>query len=260
LEARVDIERNGWAEATTEVVVKRAAGGDEQAWRELHRRYARLIAAIARSSGCPAADRPDVQQAVWMRLVDHIERLRQPAALAGWLTVVTRTECLRRAGSRPEMVYDYEIESVPDDGDEPLAAVLDADRRAAVRTAVAALPPRRRALIETMLDRPELCYEELAGCLSMPVGSIGPSRQRSLDELRECRELMDWRPSAVPASRTGDGRSAILEVTRVMPVAQCPPQHTDHHAVDTAERPDRDSRGPRGDPRGGLRDATPLRP
>jgi RNA polymerase sigma factor (sigma-70 family) len=195
----VGIKRNRWAEATIEVVVQRAAAGDEQAWSELHRRYSRLIAAIARSMGCPAADRPDVQQAVWIRLVGHIKRLRQPAALAGWLTVVTRTECLRRAGARPEIVYDYEMESLADQDDGPLKVVLDADRRAAVRTAVAALPPRRRALIEAMLDRPELGYEELAGCLSMPVGSIGPSRRRSFDELRQCQELMDWGPSAVPA-------------------------------------------------------------
>jgi RNA polymerase sigma factor (sigma-70 family) len=195
----LDIKPNGWADATIETVVGRAAAGDDQAWGELHRRYSRLIAAVARASGCPPADQPDVQQAVWIRLVRHIRRLRQPAALGGWLAVVTRTECARRPGNGPEMVYDYEIESVADSEDGPLTAVLDADQRAAVRRAVAALPPRRRALIETMLDRPELGYEALAGRLAMPVGSIGPTRQRSLDELRQRRELNGWGPSAVPA-------------------------------------------------------------
>ncbi len=44
-----------------------------------------------------------------------------------------------------------------------------------------------------MLDHPDLGYEQLADRLSMPVGSIGPTRQRGLDDLRRHRDLMAWR-------------------------------------------------------------------
>ncbi len=133
-------------------VVAGAAGGEERAWDELHRRYHRLIAGVAHTWGCSAADVPDVQQAVWARLFENIGRLRQPEAIAGWLAVVTRRECIRLCGNRPQTVQIDETAPLPSGDDEPLVTVLHAERRAAVRRAVATLPARRRTLLETMLD------------------------------------------------------------------------------------------------------------
>src|SRR5580658_8939520 len=86
----VESRRCRWADATCSEVVSSAADGDQEAWNELHRRYNRMIARVASSSGCAATDVSDVQQAVWMRLLQHIHRLRQPDALGCWLVVVTR--------------------------------------------------------------------------------------------------------------------------------------------------------------------------
>jgi DNA-directed RNA polymerase specialized sigma24 family protein len=36
-----------------------------------------------------------------------------------------------------------------------------------------------------MLRRPCASYEEIAGALSMPIGSIGPTRERALSRLRD---------------------------------------------------------------------------
>jgi RNA polymerase sigma factor (sigma-70 family) len=191
----VESRRCRWADATCSEVVSSAADGDQEAWNELHRRYNRMIARVASSSGCAATDVSDVQQAVWMRLLQHIHRLRQPDALGGWLVVVTRRECLRRRDNRLPTIDVDEADPAAVTDDEPVTSALAAERRRAVRQAVATLAPRRRVLVEAMLDHPELGYEQLASRLSMPVGSIGPTRQRCLDDLRERRELMDWRPS-----------------------------------------------------------------
>jgi RNA polymerase sigma factor (sigma-70 family) len=180
-------------------VVRMAAEGEEEAWHELHRRYSRMIARVARSSGCASADLSDVQQAVWARLFQHISRLRQPGAVAGWLAIVTKRECLRLAGKRSPLLEVDELDPIPVTDEEPLTTVLHAERRAAVRRAVAGLPPRRRRLLETMLDHPDLDYDQLATRLSMPRGSIGPTRQRCLDELRRRRELTEWCATALPA-------------------------------------------------------------
>lgn len=180
-------------------VVHMAAAGREEAWDELHRRFSRLIAGVARSAGCPSADLSDVQQAVWARLFQHIGRLHEPRSLGGWLAVVTRRECFRLAGKRRPVVEVDEVEPVAASDEEPLANVIHAERRAAVRRAVAGLTPRQRRLLETMLDHPDLDYDQLAARLSMPRGSIGPTRQRCLDELRRRRELRDWCSSALPA-------------------------------------------------------------
>jgi RNA polymerase sigma factor (sigma-70 family) len=192
-------QRSEWANVDSGEVVRLAAGGHQEAWDELHRRYSRMIARIARCAGCAAADLCDVQQAVWARLFQHIGRLNQPDAVAGWLAVVTKRESLRLASKRPPTLPVDDVMPVALSDEEPLARVLHSERRAAVRRAVATLPPLRRRLLETMLDHPDMDYDELAACLSMPRGSIGPTRRRCLEDLRHRRELSDWQPCAVPA-------------------------------------------------------------
>jgi RNA polymerase sigma factor (sigma-70 family) len=191
-------KRSEWANLESGEVVRMAAEGHKEAWDELHRRYSKMITRVARCAGCASADLSDVQQAVWARLFRHIGRLNQPDAVAGWLAVVTKRECLRLAGKRPAPLPVDDVPALPAD-EEPLATVLHAERRAAVRRAVATLPPRRRRLLETMLNHPDMGYDQLAAVLSMPRGSIGPTRQRCLDDLRQRRELVDWQPHAMPA-------------------------------------------------------------
>jgi RNA polymerase sigma factor (sigma-70 family) len=192
-------KRNDWANLGSGEVVRLAADGHKEAWDELHRRYSKMIARVARCAGCASADVPDVEQAVWARLIRHIGRLHQPDAVAGWLAVVTRRECLRLAGKRLPVLLVDDVSPTAVADDEPLATVLHAERRAAVRRAVATLPRRRRQLLETMLDHPDMGYDQLATRLSMPRGSIGPTRQRGLDDLRQRRELVDWQPYAISA-------------------------------------------------------------
>jgi RNA polymerase sigma factor (sigma-70 family) len=192
-------QRSEWADLESGEVVRLAADGHKEAWGELHRRYNKMMARVARCAGCASADLPDVQQAVWARLIPHIGRLNQPEAVAGWLAVVTKRECLRLAGKRPPALPVDDVARGAVAEEEPLATVLLAERRAAVRRAVATLPPRRRQLLETMLDHPDMDYDQLATTLSIPRGSIGPTRQRCLEDLRQHRELADWQPYAMPA-------------------------------------------------------------
>ena len=74
-------------------LVTRARKGDKQAWDALVERYAPLIWSICRSHRLADAD--DAVQNVWLRLVDQLDTVRDPAALPGWLATTTRRECLR---------------------------------------------------------------------------------------------------------------------------------------------------------------------
>ena len=89
-------------------LVARARSGDKQAWDALVERYAPLIWSICRRHRLGAADAGDVSQSVWLRLVGQLDKIRDPAALPGWLATTTRRECrqvLRAArGSRPVAV------------------------------------------------------------------------------------------------------------------------------------------------------------
>jgi RNA polymerase sigma factor (sigma-70 family) len=169
-------------------LVTRARNGDTQAWDALVERYAPLIWSICRRYRLGGADAEDVAQAVWLRLVDQLDKLRNPAAIAGWLATTTRRECCRelRAARRPQTAWPgLETETIPDEragtaGQELLAA----ERHAALREAFAQLTPRDQQLIAILAADPPVPYAEISVRLGIPVGSIGPSRGRCLAKLR----------------------------------------------------------------------------
>ena len=76
-------------------LVMRARNGDERAWAALVERYAPLIWSICRKHRLDDSDAADVGQNVWLHLVDQLDKIRDPAALPGWLATTTRRECER---------------------------------------------------------------------------------------------------------------------------------------------------------------------
>ena len=85
-------------------LVTRARDGDQQAWDALVERHAPLIWSICRRYRLGGADAEDAAQAVWLRLVGQLDKIRDPAAIAGWLATTTRRECCKvlRAAHRPQ--------------------------------------------------------------------------------------------------------------------------------------------------------------
>jgi RNA polymerase sigma factor (sigma-70 family) len=169
-------------------LVMRARSSDQQAWDALVERYAPLIWSICRRYRLSGADADDVGQTVWLHLVDQLDRLRDPAALAGWLATTTRRECLhvRRAAQRLQASGPVPgVEDIPDEH-APIAEdeLLTAERHAALREALTHLPPRCQQLMVLLLEDPPLPYAQISATLGIPVGSIGPSRARCLNKLR----------------------------------------------------------------------------
>jgi RNA polymerase sigma factor (sigma-70 family) len=169
-------------------LVARAKDGDQQAWDALVERHAPLIWSICRRYRLGSADAEDAAQAVWLRLVDQLDKIRDPAAIAGWLATTTRRECCRalRAARRPQAARPApDTETIPDQH-APTAEhdLLAAERHQALRQALAQLTPRERQLIAILTADPPVPYAEISARLSIPVGSIGPTRARCLDKLR----------------------------------------------------------------------------
>ena len=178
----------GGNDAAVTDLVGRARNGDKRAWDALVGRYAPLIWSICRRYELRGADAEDVGQSVWLHLVDQLDRVRDPAALPGWLATTARRECVRvlRAAEGP-----YGAGPAPDaenTADEKAASadeeLLAAERHAALRAALVGLPPCCQRLITLLIEDPPLPYVEIGARLGIPVGSIGPSRRRCLDKLR----------------------------------------------------------------------------
>jgi RNA polymerase sigma factor (sigma-70 family) len=170
-------------------LVTRARTGDEQAWDELVERYAPLIWSICRRYRLGRADAEDAGQSVWLRLVDHLASIRDPAALPGWIATTTQRECgrvLRAARKQQAPGHPLDAADIPGRVTDGAAesGLLRAERYAALRDAFRHLPPGSRKLIALLIQDSPVPYAEICARLGIPVGSIGPSRGRCLDKLR----------------------------------------------------------------------------
>jgi RNA polymerase sigma factor (sigma-70 family) len=120
--------------------------------------------------------------------MDHLGKIRDPAALPGWLVTVTRRECLRvmSATQRPPAAgYVVSAEIIADEQSRTAEQeLMAAERHAALYEAFAALPLSGQRLIALLLEDPPASYTEISARLGIPVGSIGPTRRRCLDKLR----------------------------------------------------------------------------
>jgi RNA polymerase sigma factor (sigma-70 family) len=150
--------------------------------------YAPLIWSICRSHRLGVADAEDVGQSVWLYLVEHLDKIRDPAALPGWLATATRRECLRvlRAARGPLAAgYALDAETLADEQAGTVEhELLAAERNAALREALQALPPGGQRLVLLLMEDPPVPYAEISARLGIPAGSIGPTRRRCLDKLR----------------------------------------------------------------------------
>jgi RNA polymerase sigma factor (sigma-70 family) len=193
----------------TDLVI-RARNGEDQAWDALVERYAPLVWSICRRYRLGNADAEDVNQSVWLTLVDQLAVLREPAALPGWLATTTQRECGRvlRAARRPQTAwYVSDAENIADEqattAEEEL---LQAERHAALREAFTYLPPRCQRLIAMLIQDPPVPYTQISAELGIPVGGIGPTRRRCLERLRRhpaIAALIDAETGSTPAGSHG---------------------------------------------------------
>jgi RNA polymerase sigma factor (sigma-70 family) len=171
-------------------LAREAAAGDARAWTDLVHRFDGVLHTVARRYRLPAADVDDVVQTTWLRALAHVDRLNDPGAIAAWLIVTARREAMRtlQRATREVLIDDPRAIEEPDDAC-PETAAIERERRVAVRGAVDRLPRRQRTLLRSMLTSPCTTYAQISLRLDMPVGSIGPTRDRALARLREDREL-----------------------------------------------------------------------
>jgi RNA polymerase sigma factor (sigma-70 family) len=162
------------------------AAYDESAWSDLVRRYGGLLRATAASFRLTAQEAEDAAQATWLALVQHVEGLRDPERIAGWLHVTMRRACLKvlKQRKRDERFDGLADRSAADLGPGPEEALLRRERSAIVWAAVDQLPPHQRRLLRALFSVDEQSYLEVSHTLDIPLGGVGPTRGRALARLR----------------------------------------------------------------------------
>ncbi|MGC0209727.1 sigma-70 family RNA polymerase sigma factor [Streptomyces levis] len=142
-----------------------------------------LLTAEASAEAYAAGTEPgDLEQAVWLRLLERLDADRPPVDPEEWLRRAVRSEA-RRSRRASRLERPYALEPV-DDGGDPEELALAAARGRALRAAVRRLPGRCPRLMEALLSPKDLTYREIAGELGISQGSLGPERSRCLGCLR----------------------------------------------------------------------------
>ncbi len=185
-----------------------ASQGDERAWATLVERFERVVWSVTHGFHLDDATRADVFQLTWLRLMDNLERIREPDRLAGWLATTARRECvaIHRAQKR-RPTGELLVEPVSDRPDVD-ARLLKNEQLEAMAEAFLELDERCRVLLRLVVCDPPIGYEEIAGMLEMPVGAIGPTRARCLEKLRR-RPAISRISEDSNASSTERGRTDV---------------------------------------------------
>ena len=180
-----------------DVLATRAAAGDQDAWNDIVHRYSPLLVRVIRMFRLTAGETEDVAQTVWLRLIEHLDSLREPRAMPMWIITTAKRESLRLISAQRRVLPNdpqdptwFEGNGEPPDFDGNL---LKTERHQALLAGLAELPGRQRHLLLLLLEDPPLSYAEIGRRCRLPIGSIGPTRARALERLRATPSVRAYR-------------------------------------------------------------------
>ena len=185
-------------------LLQRCRSGDGAAWQLVVKRYGRLVHSVPVRYGLSRSEVEDVGQEVFWALAQQLERIEDPERLSGWLMTTARRISWRliqqRRQEQPNPVADIADHEVLEGN---LVGVVHApsysdllagwDRQEALGLGLARLSDRCRELLSLIfLDAGEPSYDKISEQLGMPKGSIGPTRNRCLAQLRDILEGLGY--------------------------------------------------------------------
>jgi len=171
-------------------VIRDAQSGAAGAADRFVRQFERLVWWTVRSFRLPESDAEDVVQNTWLRAFEHLDDIRDPERVSSWLVTIARRECLKvmRTGKREVPGLEQQAEQRDERSPHPEKAALDARMNDLLWQHVNSLPDSSRALMVALSSTDAPAYADLARRRGIPIGSIGPTRMRSLRKLRSSLE------------------------------------------------------------------------
>jgi len=161
-----------------------AVHGDQEAWNQIVERYSRLVWSVARGYRLSLSDTADVAQTTWLRLIENLDRIRDPDQLAGWLATTARREALRvlRQAGRVTPIDDEDLIDVADvEQESPETAMFQAAAVDEIHDRLEMLPGRQREVMK--LRAAGLSVEQTAARLGVSTASIRALQARARQSL-----------------------------------------------------------------------------
>jgi RNA polymerase sigma factor (sigma-70 family) len=164
--------------------------GEKQAWEQLLDRYERLVYSIPLNYGLSRDDAADIAQTTFIIFMESLDNLRADSHLSAWLCTVAKRhtwrllERQRRERINPEADLGETAVYIPDHGSQRQMERWEATEW--LEQGLALLDDRCRELLLILYFSPQQpAYTEVAAALDMAVGSVGPTRARCLERLKE---------------------------------------------------------------------------
>jgi RNA polymerase sigma factor (sigma-70 family) len=173
---------------TDQELITHCRKGDPEAWEQLLKAYERLVFSIPLSYGLSREEAADITQLTFTALIQSLDSLAPDSRLGPWLATVARRHTWR--------VLQLQRRQSPDDLEalDAAAALIDRDAETPLErwelvewlhSGLGRLSERcRTLLIALYFEDGEPGYAEVATRLGLPLGSIGPTRARCLEQLR----------------------------------------------------------------------------
>jgi RNA polymerase sigma factor (sigma-70 family) len=170
-------------------LISRALDGDSDAWTELVARLRLVVWKALTAYDVEPEEANDAFGSTFLRIYEHLGQLREPEKLPGWAAQIARREMLEilRARRRFGSIVDATV--VPATDAESDDVQLDADLRQALLEAFDSLPQLSQQLLRLLMADPPAPYQEISNRLGIPIGAIGPTRQRAIARLRRSHSL-----------------------------------------------------------------------
>ena len=182
------------------VLVQRCLNGNARAWQQLVDRYSRLVHSVPVRHGLTPAEVDDVGQEVFLALAQYLHQVEDPERIPGWLVTTARRLSWRAIQKRkreapaveadlseafPARVAESSVTTMPS-----MSELSDGwGRQEVLAEGLQRMGERCRSLITMVfLDQDEPSYDDISEELGMPKGSIGPTRNRCLKQLRSILE------------------------------------------------------------------------
>lgn len=194
---------------TTTLLVKRCLAGDAIAWQQLVDTYARLVHSIPVRHGLSQDEVSDVGQEVFIALAKNLHQLEDPERLPAWLVTTARRFSWRtlqkrrreHLGDQSDISDDPAIDNTMSTQVQPLFQTMPSmgelfegwNRQELLAQAFTRLQARCQTLLRMLfMETSEPSYDEISTELALPKGSIGPTRNRCLQNLRTVLEELGF--------------------------------------------------------------------
>ena len=186
--ARVDPDWTVTVVGDDRELARAAAAGDREAFGRLVERYQRTIYRLCYRFVGHHDEARDLSQDAFVRAWRGLRGFKGQSAFSTWLYRIGVNVCLNRVtGNTPRLAEMDQLDpDTPGDSapDGPLEALLRARRTAAVRAAIARLPPRQRATLILRVYH-ELSHERIAEILDSSVGASKANLFHALANLKK---------------------------------------------------------------------------